>query len=412
MQLSLRKAALHGGRATGQVRGGPSIVRNSSFWGYALLAPRVRPTYDLQVAASRRRMLQFKDVQHTAGRSDTCNGRLFPQSGVACRPGHVGEYHHHPVLPVLEGRALSAAREDMSGRHVVVALLVAGLGVPLLRRLFSSPVTIVLLLPFFLLFLILGFLAANVALGYILDLTRPALRNPLPTAARPLAFSTPAAWQAVLTRSQWSHKAPQSLPPLYPESPVVSAAINDILILIVRDFVLVWYKEISSSPSFPTAVSSTLHASMERLLAKALTLDIPALVVKRVLPKVTAHIEQFRQSEVALRGAGLERKLTQSEELDLLLASRYAARGGGKLHPAVENLSSTFTKQSEENHLRDLVEKALPSILPEKEGQSRAVKIVVREIVACAVLYPIMEMLSDPDFWNRQIDQVVSGRDV
>ncbi|RDX51162.1 PhoX domain-containing protein [Lentinus brumalis] len=297
----------------------------------------------------------------------------------------------------------------MSGRHVVVALLVAGLGVPLLRRLFSSPVTIVLLLPFFLLFLILGFLAANVALGYILDLTRPALRNPLPTAARPLAFSTPAAWQAVLTRSQWSHKAPQSLPPLYPESPVVSAAINDILILIVRDFVLVWYKEISSSPSFPTAVSSTLHASMERLLAKALTLDIPALVVKRVLPKVTAHIEQFRQSEVALRGAGLERKLTQSEELDLLLASRYAARGGGKLHPAVENLSSTFTKQSEENHLRDLVEKALPSILPEKEGQSRAVKIVVREIVACAVLYPIMEMLSDPDFWNRQIDQVAGA---
>ena len=91
------------------------------------------------------------------------------------------------------------------------------------------------------------------------------------------------------------------------------------------------------------------------------------------------------------------------------MASRYAARGGGKLHPAVENLSSTFTKQSEENHLRELVEKALPSILPEKEGQSRAVKIVVREIVACSVLYPIMEMLSDPDFWNRQIDQVVSG---
>lgn len=302
-----------------------------------------------------------------------------------------------------------AAAEDMSSRHVIIGLLLAGLGVPFLKRLFSSPVTLVLLLPFFLLFLILGFLAANIALGYILDLIRPAPRNALPTAARPLAFSTPAAWQAVLTRSQWSYKAPQSLPPLYPETPVVSAAINDILILIVRDFVLVWYKEISSSPSFPTAVSATLHASMERLLAKALTLDLSALIVKRVLPKVTAHIEQFRQSEVALRGAGLERKLTQSEELDLLLASRYAARGGGKLHPAVENLSSTFTKQSEENHLRELVEKALPSILPEKEGQSRAVKIVVREIVACSVLYPIMEMLSDPDFWNRQIDQVVSG---
>ncbi|KAI0800642.1 PhoX domain-containing protein [Fomes fomentarius] len=296
-----------------------------------------------------------------------------------------------------------------SSRHVIILLAFSGLVVPVFKRALSSPIVLVLLLPLFLVFLLLAFFALNVGLGYILDLTRPAPRNALTSAARPLAFSTPAAWQAVLTRSQWSHKAPQSLPPIYPDTPVVSAAINDILILIVRDFVLVWYKEISSSPSFPTAVSSTLHASMERLLAKALTLDLPALVVKRILPKVTSHIEQFRQSEVALRGAGLERKLTQSEELDLLLASRYAARGGGKLHPAVENLSSTFTKQSEEHHLRDLVDKALPHILPEKEAQSRAVKIVVREIVACAVLYPITEMLSDPDFWNRMIDQVAGA---
>ncbi|KAI0652479.1 PXA domain-containing protein [Trametes meyenii] len=296
-----------------------------------------------------------------------------------------------------------------SGRHAVLLFLAVGVGLPALKRVLSSPVTLALLLPLLVLLLVLGFFVVNVAFGYFLDSIRPAPRNSLASAARPLAFSTPAAWQAVLTRSQWSHKAPQALPPLRAEVPVVSAAINDILILIVRDFVLVWYKEISTSPSFPTAVSSTLHSSMDRLLEKASTLDLSALVVKRILPKVTAHIEQFRQSEVALRGAGLERKLTQSEELDLLLASRYAARGGGKLHPAVENLSSTFTKQSEESHLRELVDKALPHILPEKEARSRTVKIVVREIVACSVLYPIMEMLADPDFWNRTIDQVAGA---
>lgn len=114
------------------------------------------------------------------------------------------------------------------------------------------------------------------------------------------------------------------------------------------------------------------------------------------------------KSGVTLRGAGLERRLTQSEELDLLLANRYAAGGPGKLHPAVANLSSTFTKQTEENHLRNLIDKALPSILPEKEAQSKAIRIVVREIVSCSVLYPIVEMLSDPDFWNQRIDEVVS----
>ncbi|KAH9947121.1 PXA domain-containing protein [Amylocystis lapponica] len=283
------------------------------------------------------------------------------------------------------------------------ALFIAFLGVvlPATIRIFSSPVTIILLLPFLAVFAAVAFLALNVVLG-------PAIQNALPLAARPLAFSTPAAWQAVLTRSQWSHKSPQSLSPLYPDSPVVSAALNDILIMIVRDFVLVWYRELSSSPSFPTAVSSILHSSAEQLLARLSTLDISALVVKRILPKVTAHIEQFRQSEVALRGAGLERKLTHSDELDLLLANRYAGRGAGKLHRAVDNLSSMFTKQAEEAHLKELVDKALPHILPEKEAKSQAVKIVVREIVACSVLYPVMEMLADPDFWNRSIDQIVS----
>jgi sorting nexin-25 len=211
----------------------------------------------------------------------------------------------------------------------------------------------------------------------------------------------------VLTRSQWSQNAP--LPPINPDSPVLSAAVNDILSLIIRDFVLVWYKELSSSPAFPSAVSSLVHSCLSKLLDRASGVDIPSLLVKRILPKVTMHIELFRQSEVALRGAGLERRLTQSEELDLLLAGRYSAgMDAGKLHPAIDNLSTTFTKQTEEMHLRQLIDAALPFILPEKEGKSAALKLVAREIVACAVLYPVMEMVSDPDFWNKAIDQVVS----
>lgn len=288
--------------------------------------------------------------------------------------------------------------------------LVAALAVvvPIFTRIASSPVALIIVTPFVLVFCVIFLLVFNILVGYALDSrTRTPAQVVTPT-PRPLAFSTPAAWQAVLTRSQWSYRPPQTLPPIRPDAPIVSAAVNDILILIVRDFVLVWYKEISSSPSFPTAVSSTLHSSLERFLAKAATLDLPTVLVKRVLPKITAHIEQFRESEVALRGAGLERRLTQSEELDMLLASRYASKGGGKLHPAVDNLSSSFTKQAEETHLRRLVDRVLPYILPEREGRSKALKIVVREIVACSVLYPLMDMLADPDFWNRTIDQVVS----
>ncbi|KZT08695.1 PhoX domain-containing protein [Laetiporus sulphureus 93-53] len=297
----------------------------------------------------------------------------------------------------------------MLGKRTALFVAILAIVLPVIARVASSPLALALLLPALLILSIVGFFVLNVLLGYALDASRPATPSIIPHAARPLAFSTPAAWQAVLTRSQWSYKTPQSLPPLCPEYPILSSALNDILIMIVRDFVLVWYREISSSPSFPTAVSSIMHDSVEQLLARVMTLDISALIVKRIVPKVTAHIEQFRLSEMALRGAGLERRLTQSEELDLLLASRYAGRGGGKLHRAVDNLSSTFTRQTEEKHLKELIDNALPSILPPRESNSQAVRIVVREIVACSVLYPIMDMLSDPDFWNRLIDSVAGA---
>ncbi|KAJ4485767.1 PhoX domain-containing protein [Lentinula aciculospora] len=293
----------------------------------------------------------------------------------------------------------------------VVLVAVLGTVLPVLYRIVSSPLTLVLISPFVLLFLGLAFLALHVFIGHILDSRKPRhARNAVTNVAKPFAFSTPAAWQAVMTRSQWSQNTPQSFNPLYPELPMVSAALNDILIMIVRDFVLTWYKELSSSPSFPMAVSSVLHDSISQLLDRAAAIDIPTLVVKRILPRITDHIELFRQSEIALRGAALERRLTHSEELDMMLASRYGAgRDKGKLHPAIENLSTTFTRQSEETHLKQLVDQALPYVLPETESKSKALKTVVRELAACAVLYPVMEMVSDPDFWNRTIDHVATA---
>ncbi|KAF8140541.1 PhoX domain-containing protein [Boletus edulis] len=292
--------------------------------------------------------------------------------------------------------------------RTVLFVGILAVSIPGVFRVLSSPLALFLLAPPFVLLVFISFILAHFYLAYRLDLKTPAQGNPLSHAARPLAFSTPAAWQVVLTRSQWSHKSPQSLPSLCPDMPVVSSNLNEIMILIVRDFILSWYKDISSSPSFPTAVSTTLHAAFEQLLQRTATIDLPSILVRRILPKVTNHIDQFRQSEVALRGAGLERHLTQSEELDMLLASRYVGKGE-KLHPAVDNLSSTFTKQSEEMHLRGIVDRILPHILPEHEARSKVLKTAVREVIACTVLYPIMDMVTDPDFWNRTIEQVAGA---
>ena len=301
---------------------------------------------------------------------------------------------------------LPIAMLDFNAR-AAIAVAVIAVCIPLGLRLATSPWVFLFFFPSLLLSAVVCGFFCNVILGYFLDKFHATSTKRLSNVVPPFAFSTPAAWQAVLTRSQWSHKAPQALPPLRSDLPFLSAAINEILIMIVRDFVLGWYTDISTSPSFPTAVSEILHNAAEQLLVRIESLDLASFIVRQVLPKLTAHVERFRQSEIALRGAGLERHLTQSEELDLLLASRYVGKAGS-LHSAVDNLSSTFTKQSEEAHLRSLVDAALPFILQSQDANSAAVRIVAREIVACTVLSPLMELFSDPDFWNRTIDQLVS----
>jgi len=292
-------------------------------------------------------------------------------------------------------------------KRIVISVGILAIVLPVISRIFSSPFLLLLISPIILLTFTVSYLLFSIYLGWYLDSQRLPPPNYLHSAARPFYFSTPAAWQAVTTRSQWSQNTPKTLPPLYTDSPEVSDALNDVISLIIRDFVSNWYSELSSSPAFPIAVNSILHASLQQLITRASSIDLPSLVVKKILPQVTAHIDQFRESEVALRGAGLERRLTQSEELDLLLANRYVIKGG-KLHHAIENLSTTFTRQTEEAHIRQLVDKALPYIFPPKERNSTTLKIVAREIVTCSVLYPLVEMVTDPDFWNRMIDQVVS----
>ncbi|KAI5479855.1 structural protein MDM1 [Pseudohyphozyma bogoriensis] len=220
----------------------------------------------------------------------------------------------------------------------------------------------------------------------------------------PLIFTSPAAWSVTQTRASWeattaSHRPPHPLAP-----PLLAAAIDDLFELIMRDFIVSWYGKISDSPVFPNAVEKTIRETLGSLTDRLTSLDWSDLIVGKVLPLVTTHVETFRTAEQALRGQDLRTRLTESDELDLFLAERYASETkSAKLHPAVD-VASPNSRPAEEAWLTSLVGKLLPHIMPEREAESAAVRIMAREILANAVILPIIDMLSDPDFWNQKID--------
>lgn len=189
-------------------------------------------------------------------------------------------------------------------------------------------------------------------------------------------------------------------PPLDIDSPRVSEAVDGLLDLILRDFVRSWYSSISRNPSFSNEVDKVIRSALASLLESLRHKDFAELVTGRFVPILNAHFHDFYEAEKAVRGKKLNRSVTESEELDLAIASKFR---DGRLHPAA-SLSFPDTKMVQQDYLRSLATRILPRILPESMHSSRAVSIIVREIVSCAILSPILQLLADPDTWNQVME--------
>lgn len=182
----------------------------------------------------------------------------------------------------------------------------------------------------------------------------------------------------------------------------IHQAVEPLLQHIVRDFIQSWYTHIHpTNKDFPEAVHQLLTVAMAQLLDRLKQTDLLYLVVNRIIPHITYHLTEFRAAEVSLRGKQLERSVTQSEELDLLLASRFRH---GRLHSALTTTAAITTKPTETAYLRQLVDQILPLIIHPTHLQSGPVRVVVREIVSNSVLQPSLDKLADPDFWNVTIN--------
>ncbi|KAI1387453.1 PXA domain-containing protein [Hypoxylon trugodes] len=188
--------------------------------------------------------------------------------------------------------------------------------------------------------------------------------------------------------------------PLYADSPAISNSLDDLLELIVRDFVKSWYSHISKNPVFANQVDKAIRHALGRIRDRLFETDLVEVVTSRIVPILTAHFRDFYDAERAVRGRKLNRDVTESEELDLAIAAKY---NDGKLHPAA-SLTYSDTKLVQQDHLRNIVTKVLPKVLPENLLDSRAVFSIIREIVACAVLFPTIQLLSEPDTWNQVME--------
>ncbi|KAG0369064.1 Intermediate filament protein [Gamsiella multidivaricata] len=215
---------------------------------------------------------------------------------------------------------------------------------------------------------------------------------------RPAKFTRPVAW-SIIEKQRRQEQAAKYRTPIADTMPQFSEAVDTLIELIIRDYVAVWMRAITPEVVLQQRIEELLRMVLIRFKCRVVDLDLTQLLVTRLVPKVTAHVNDFRKAEMALRGNSLERSLTESDELDIMVASKFR---NGKLHRALS--TSISTQATEEAYLRNVVQTILPTLLPKSEVQSEVLRHLLRELLVGAVLRPVMDLLSDPDYWNQNVD--------
>ncbi|KAL8929861.1 MAG: hypothetical protein Q9208_001005 [Pyrenodesmia sp. 3 TL-2023] len=247
----------------------------------------------------------------------------------------------------------------------------------------------------------LGFALSLAALGVVGGLTVrrkfDATLSPAQT-TRSLAFTGAHEWQKEV---RWlSEQALYKQEPLYPPSFVISESLDGLLDRLLRDLVGSWYANITGSPNFVNSIDSAIRAALINIRERVFKIDIVEVGVSRIAPIVTRHLKDFYEAERVIRGKNLNRSVTESGELDLAIAGKYR---DGKLHPAASLVYSDL-KTVQQDYVRKIVLRLLPEVLPENMIKSRAVSVLIKEIVSYSVLTPLLQLLSEPDTWNQLLE--------
>ncbi|KAK7308559.1 hypothetical protein VNO77_42176 [Canavalia gladiata] len=181
------------------------------------------------------------------------------------------------------------------------------------------------------------------------------------------------------------------------DSPVVEAALNDFIDLILKDFVInMWYADISPDMEFPEQIRNLIMDALAEVSVRVKEINIVDLLTRDIVDLIGDHIELFRRNQAAI---GVDVMLTlSSEERDERL--KFHLLNSKELHPAL------ISPESEYKVLQRLMSGVLATVLKKQEAQCPVIRSIAREILTCLILQPVMNLAS-PAYINELVESLL-----
>ncbi|XP_055706520.1 sorting nexin-14-like [Phlebotomus papatasi] len=152
---------------------------------------------------------------------------------------------------------------------------------------------------------------------------------------------------------------------------------------ILTSFVESWFSLVSRNEDFVQLLKENLREATCRLVLKMRQIDAPLLLTDKLLPCVFVHHETV--AKMLAEGVSVEK-----------LSATFVHQEFS-VHPAALN------RGAELEYLRGVARCLMPRLLNIDQLESRVLGTLLRELLTCWVLLPIMDAISDPNLINLLI---------
>ncbi|XP_068629596.1 sorting nexin-13-like isoform X2 [Battus philenor] len=232
-------------------------------------------------------------------------------------------------------------------------------------------------------------------------------------------------------------------------SETVDTFLNEIIIIIINDYVNSWYEIITDDVEFSThSIKRLVLTAGANVANRVKVVDWIHLLSSRFPEELTTHLKLFKQSRVRLKHIQLlsakeiangntkqspkkqEEKKTHrrnKSETDLSWSPDAQTFGKSKFYGSSETINNKSlvdlffdlecsmenkqicrdifcTDQEKEIALlNEISEAVLYLIAPEEAWKCHALKLIIIDLLSSVVLHPLINLLSDPDNLNRTI---------
>nr|XP_043615564.1 uncharacterized protein LOC122587454 isoform X2 [Erigeron canadensis] len=187
-------------------------------------------------------------------------------------------------------------------------------------------------------------------------------------------------------KSEWRRKV---------NSPVVEDAIDQFTKHLVSEWVTdLWYSRITPDKQGPDELVLIINGVLGEFSSRMRNINLIDFLTRDIIKLFCTHLELFRACQVKIMK---QQSLTIAQRDVELKAVLYAEN---KLHPAL------FSSGAEYKVLQHLMDGFISFAFRPEDLQCSLFRFIVREILACTVIRPVVN-LANPRFINERIENVV-----